>query len=381
MSIRRLIVEIDPSTINVTEFCAQHGVSTWFFYDLRRRHAAEGDTALEPRSRAPRRVANKTPDDVEDAIVAERKRLVDAGLDAGAESIRFWLRDLPRLPSTSTIWRILVDRGFIVPEPRKAPKGSGRRFQADRANECWQIDDTSWALADGTGVKIFNTLDDCSRLAAACKAMWTCTGASSLDALAAAAQTFGWPERVQSDNAKAFREIVAEALAELGVDTRHSRPSHPQTNGKVERFHQTQKRWLAKQPPAATLDDLQAQLDWFRDFYNHQRPHRSLDRATPAHTWTLTPKAGPADRPLGLPTTIHTGTVTENGTLNAGHRYKISLGAAYRHQRALTVITGRHCHVFIDGRLVRRLTLDPTRWFQPLYDRPGHPGHNPRPLP
>ena len=87
MSLRRLIAELDTSTVNVTEFCRQHGISTWFFWELRRRFAAEGEAGLEPRSRAAHRVANKTPASVEDLIVAKRKELTDAGLDAGAGSI------------------------------------------------------------------------------------------------------------------------------------------------------------------------------------------------------------------------------------------------------------------------------------------------------
>ena len=87
MGLRRLVIEVDPSTLNVTEFCRVHGISTWFFYDLRRRHRAEGDVVLEPRSCAPKRVANRTPVMVEDAIVAKRKELVDAGLDAGPGTI------------------------------------------------------------------------------------------------------------------------------------------------------------------------------------------------------------------------------------------------------------------------------------------------------
>src|SRR3954469_2282624 len=120
MSLRRSIVELDPVGFNVTQFCAEHGVSTWFFWDLRRRFAEGGLEAIEPRSRAPHTVANKTPIEIEDAIVAKRKEPLDAGLDAGAESIAFYLRDLPGLPSVSTIWRRLKDRGFIVADPTKA---------------------------------------------------------------------------------------------------------------------------------------------------------------------------------------------------------------------------------------------------------------------
>src|SRR3712207_74736 len=124
MSLRRAIVEADTSTLNVTAFCSTHGISTWFFWDLRRRFRCEGDAVLEPKSRAPRRVLNKTPVSVEDAIVAKRKALADAGLDAGAATIAWHLRTMAGLPSESTIWRILKQRGFITPQPAKAPRAA-----------------------------------------------------------------------------------------------------------------------------------------------------------------------------------------------------------------------------------------------------------------
>ena len=107
MSVRRAIVEVDASTVNVSEFCRLHGVSRWTFYEVRARHAAEGEAALEPRSRAPLRVANRTGADVEDLVVAARKRLADDGLDCGAATIRFHLLAAGvRSPSESTVWRI-----------------------------------------------------------------------------------------------------------------------------------------------------------------------------------------------------------------------------------------------------------------------------------
>jgi hypothetical protein len=151
MSLRRAIVEADTRELNVTEFCRLHGVSTWFFWDLRRRYAVEGEAALTPKSRAPHHPAGRTPTNVEDAIVAKRKELDDAGLDCGPASIAFHLRDLAGVPSESTIWRILTARGLITPQPAKAPKHSGRSYTAERANECWALDDWDWALADGTG--------------------------------------------------------------------------------------------------------------------------------------------------------------------------------------------------------------------------------------
>jgi transposase InsO family protein len=372
MAVRRLIVDMDPSTVNVTEFCRLHGISTFFYWNLRRRFATEGESALEPRSRAAHTIANRTPIAVEDAIVAKRKELGDAGLDAGPASIAFHLRHLEGLPSESTIWRILKARGFITPDPSKAPKRSGRRFTAERANDCWQLDDTNWELADGTPVKILNVVDDHSRLLVASAALESCTGAAALSVLAPAATVLGWPARFLSDNAKAFRFVLADALGAMGIAHGHTRPYHPQTNGKVERFHQTLKRWLAKQPPAATIDELQAQLDMFRHLYNHQRPHRGINRGFPAETWTAAHKNGPADRPLGLRSSFYRSAV-HGGCIRLGSRHRVSVGAAHNGLYTLTIVTGTACHVFADGRLIRKLTLNPNQHTQPLYTRPGRP--------
>jgi transposase InsO family protein len=380
-----MIVEVCLDGLNVREFCRSHGVSTWFFYDLRRRYQAEGEAALAVRSKAAKRVANRTASEVEEMIVALRKQLGEDGLDCGAATIRFHLgqaRGDPagqRTPSEATIWRVLRRRGFIVAQPHKASKHSHRRFAAARANECWQIDDTSWALEDGTEVKIINVIDDATRLVVAAQAVRTCTGAAALEAVLSGAGRWGLPERMLSDNGPSFRETLAQALGQLGVGYRHSRPHHPQTCGKVERFHQTLKKFLAAQPAAPTLDDLQAQIDRFVAYYNQQRPHRGIGRRIPAQAWADTPKSGPADRPLGTPTAIYHSRATADGVISAGSHHPagagrrnllINLGRAHAHQPTTTVITGTACHVFSHGRLVRQLTLDPTRRYQPLTSPP-----------
>ena len=132
MSLRRAIAEADPSELNVAEFCRSHGVSTWFFWNLRRRYAAEGEAALTPKSRAPHHPGGRTGVEVEDVIVAKRKDLDAAGLDCGPASIAFHLREVPGVPSESTIWRILKARGQIVAQPAKAPRHSGRSYTAER---------------------------------------------------------------------------------------------------------------------------------------------------------------------------------------------------------------------------------------------------------
>ena len=223
------------------------------------------------------------------------------------------------------------------------------------------------SFPDGTEVKILNVIDDHSRLLVASTAMTTCTGAAALAVVADAAATLGWPARFQSDNASIFRHVLADALRPLGVAAAHSRPQHPQTNGKVERFHQTEHKWLAAHEPVDTIADLQTLLDLFRHYYNHHRRHRGIGRHVPADVWTNAPKAGPADRPLRPPSTVHRARVI-NGVVGI-YSYAITVGTVHTGNDTLTVITGTTCHVFIDGRLVRQLTLDPTRRVQPLHTR------------
>lgn len=376
MSVRRAIAEADVASMNVSAFCRDHGISRDRFYAIRRRYEAEGEAGLEPRSRAPHRVANRTSDDVEDQIVRLRKDLVELGVDAGPATIGYHLAGVldPRasVPSEATIWRILSRRGFIVADPAKSPKKTYRSFAAERANECWQIDDTGWELADGTEVKIVDVLDDCTRTCVASQAVASCTGTEALDAMATGAARWGWPERFLSDNARAFRHTLARSLGELGIDAGHSRIYHPQTCGKVERFHQTLKKWLTARPAATTIAELQTHIDAFVDYYNHQRPHRGINRQIPAQLWATTPRSGPAGHPITTPTRISTNTVS-SGAVQPFADVVISLGAAHNGHQATTIITGTQAHVFINGHLVRTLTIDPTRKRQPLYPRPGRP--------
>jgi transposase InsO family protein len=285
-------------------------------------------------------------------------------------------------PSESTIWRLLKERGVIEPQPAKAPKPTWRSFAAVRANECWQIDSTHWSLADDTPVEIIDIVDDCSRLAIRSAAVLSCTAATAWDAMLAGATRWGWPMRVLSDNGSAFRGDTQHGgggievnLVALGIPMRHSRPYHPQTCGKVERFHQTLKRFLTVQFRPENLVELQDQLDAFVARYNHNRPHRSLGRRTPLEVWNTTPHAGPETHSLDTPTRVLTHTVA-NTQLWVDNHCRIALGTRYNGQTATAVVTGHHAHVFINGKLIRELTIDPTRTYQPIYDRPGHP---PRP--
>jgi transposase InsO family protein len=364
----------------IGELAAAHGVHRSWLYKLLARYRREGDAGLEPRSRRPHHSPTRIADRHEDAIVAVRKQLLDAGLDAGAETIRFHLANRDgQTPSTSTIWRVLKARGFVTPQPHKRPKSSYVRFEADLPNECWQADVTHVTVADGAHFEVLNIIDDHSRVCVESRAFVTTRSPDVVRALHRAAATWGYPETFLTDNGAIFtssmrgndRGAIEPELLSLGIRAKHSRPYHPQTCGKVERFHQTLKRYLAKQELAASKKQLQAQLDTFVELYNNDRPHRALSRRTPATAFTARERAHPTGPRIDAAgyrvrhDKIHTNgavTLRYNGRL-----HHIGIGSAYRGWRIVMLIAGRDIRILsLDGTQLRRLTLDPTRDYQPM---------------
>jgi transposase InsO family protein len=361
------------------EVARDYGVSRRWVHELVKRFQAEGEAGLAPRSRRPLRSPHQISGELEEQIVALRKELADQGLDAGAHTISFHLeRRHGSSPAVSTIWRILTRRGFVSPQPQKRPKSSFIRFEAEMPNERWQADVTHWELADGTGWEILNIIDDHSRLCVASDSRAVTKGADVVASFHGAFGAHGFPASVLTDNAAVFaggprgggRCAIEVELDELGIAPKHSSPYHPQTCGKVERFHQTQKRWLAKQPRARDPRELQGQLDRFRDCYNTVRPHRALHRRTPLEAFEARPKATP-NRP-GLVVPVHY-RVRRDRVDSAGKitlRYKsrllhIGLGRRHARRRVLILVADLHVRVLTeDGDLIRDLTLDPTRTYQ-----------------
>jgi hypothetical protein len=258
-----------------------------------------------------------------------------------------------------------------------------RRFEASAPNELWQIDGTDWMLADGTPVKIINLIDDCSRYVPASDAAPGETSEAAWNAFSHGVGEVGMPTGCLSDNGLAFSgrlrgfEVDFEIrLREAGVHAITSRPYHPQTCGKVERFQQTLKKWLRHQPLPRTLEELQAQLDWFRNYYNHQRPHRAIGRVTPWERFCASSRLAPNGEPLTGAVRRVELTVTAVGTAETG-RWAIGLGANFAGRPAQVFIDGTHANVFVDGSLVRHLELDNTRRYQPSGRKPGRRAHNP----
>lgn len=173
MGLARYVVEaVILEGRSYREVARAHGVSKSWVGKMVSRFLEGGYEALTPRSRAPSHTPNRTPPEVEDAIVRIRRDLTSAGFDAGAQTIHVHLagEGLEHVPSVSTIWRVLKRRGFVTPQPHKRPRSSWVRFEAALPNERWQSDVTHWRLASGRDVEILNFLDDHSRLIVASEA-------------------------------------------------------------------------------------------------------------------------------------------------------------------------------------------------------------------
>ena len=290
-----------------TQLARDHQISRSWIYQLLERFKAGGYEALEPRSRRPRSCSRQAAPELQAEVLRLRTELVEAGHDGGPQTILHYLAErVEALPSASTVWRVLKRPGLITPQPHKRPRSSFIRFEAKLPNETWQVDATPWRLADGTPVEILNWLDDRSRVALASSCFPSVKARDVARSFRSASKRFGLPASVLSDNAAVFtgrqggKVILELELERLGIVFKHSTPNHPQTCGKVERFHQTLKRFLGKQTPAESLAELQFQLDAFCDYYNNVRPHRALNRQTPMSVFGALIKARPSASPAAV---------------------------------------------------------------------------------
>ena len=366
---------------NVSEWCRVNGVDRRTFYRHRARAREEGQ--WQPRSRRPKTIPHATPDPVVAEIVRLRGQLAP---DNGADYIRDALTTLAveqnwacttgwRVPSRATINRILSRHGLLETNPRKRPRSSWRRFSYARPRDCYQIDATETRLADGTTAVVFDVLDDHSRMLVASRAARGETSAAAVEAITAAFTAYGVPGIVLSDNGGAFtarhRDNAGPTRFELAVTAAgarliHSSPYHPQTCGKVERHHQTLKKWLAHQPAPATLAELQALLDTHQTHYNTLRGHSALARRTPRHVWDHAEHhGGPHHPPAQTDATVHYLTADRRGVVQIGRKLRFRAGPEHA-GNPITVIRDldRVTAYTSDGNPIGYIHLDHTKTYQ-----------------
>lgn len=354
----------------------KYGVSPAWVCELVRRFRAGGVEALEPRSKRPLSNPRAVSPAMEERIIELRKELRDLGADAGADTIATHLqREGVATPSLSTIQRVLTRRGFVTPAPKKRPKSSYIRFEADLPNECWQSDMTHWQLRDDVGVEILTFLDDHSRLVLSARAYPSVTGANVRALFAQTAQHYGTPASVLTDNGAIFnanarggRSGFESDLLAAGVLYKHSRPYHPQTQGKVERWHRTLKGFL-EQRPCATLGELQRALDDIGSYYNDVRPHRGVGRRTPRVAYEARAKARAHTLIYQPHWRIRTDRVDQRGHVTLRYLGKLrhlNVGWKYRGEVVkLYVLDDLVTFATEDGEFIGETRIDPDRDYQP----------------
>jgi transposase InsO family protein len=378
-----------------SEVAQRYGVHRAWVYKLKARYEAEGEAALEPRSRRPKSTPSATPAATVELVLRLRKQLTEAGLDAGADTIGWHLHHRHHSElSRATINRILARAGAVTPDPSKRPKSSYTRFQADQPNECWQADFTHYRLTNpdgtpGADVEVISWLDDHSRYALHVSAHARVTASMVLATFRETAAQHGYPASTLTDNGMVYtvrfaggrggRTMLEVELRRLNIVQKNSRPNHPTTCGKVERFQQTLKKWLRAQPTQpATIDQLQTLLDRFRDEYNQRRPHRSLPHhATPAAAYGARPKATPgADRTADTHDRIRHDKIDKSGTVTlrvAGQLRHIGVGRTHAGTHVILLVQDLNIRIVntATGELLRDLIIDPRRDYQPTGRPPG----------
>lgn len=369
-----IVLSVVQQGLSSSQAAEKFGVSRRWVNKLLVKYHSGGLKAVQPLSKKPNTSPKRTSQAMEDRIVKLRLELTEAGFDAGPASIAARLRMAKKKPpAISTIRRILHKHQLIVPQPKKRPRSSYIRFEAQQPNETWQSDFTHWKLADGTDVEILNFLDDHSRFLLGCRAYIPVTGRNVVDLFMELVVEFDPPQSTLTDNGRVFtarfgngRNQFEYKLADLGILQKNSSPNHPQTQGKVERFHQTLKLHLAQKPRATSVWMLQQQLDYFRDRYNNDRPHKSLNGKTPAHAYTARPKASPGDLSSFDHNRERFDRVDKTGKVTlrrAGQLHHVGVGRAHT-GKAITMMTTETHVTVIDqatGEHLSENRIDPNR--------------------
>lgn len=288
--LRREFIEAARSCGNFSSLCREFGISRKTGYKWMARET--NSEALSDRSRRPKVVANKTAAETELRILEERRR--NPGW--GAKKIKYALEsDGFNMPCAKTVNNILNRYGCIDKE--EAMKHQAFiRFEKAFCNEMWQTDfKGEFKMRDGNYCYPLNIFDDCSRYSIKTKPA-TSTANLVLPTFKEAFCEFGMPNSVLSDNGAQFAGFrqgytqFEKWLMNHDVLPIHGRIKHPQTQGKIERFHRAMNQELLKHYTPANIQDAERVFDAWRDSYNNRRPHEALGMKCPADVYV------PSDR-------------------------------------------------------------------------------------
>jgi transposase InsO family protein len=330
---REFVALVEGGSLPFAELCRRFGISRKTGYKIWRRYQAEGVAGLADRSRRPKTSPRRTDAATEQRILAVRDQPEAWG---GRKIAAIAAREgWPVVPAPSTVTHVLHRHGRIDP-PAPGAGGRWRRFEHAAPNDLWQMDFMGHFPTGAGPCHALTVLDDHARYNLVLEA---CAGTARVPVQEALERTFrrhGLPHCINTDHGQPWGSPKAGALGSLsaldvwlirlGIRMSRSRPAHPQTNGKDERFHRTLQRELTAHRHFPDLPATQCAFDDWRDRYNQYRPHEALDMAVPAERYRPSPIAFPETlAPIEYPTGDTVVTVGSNGWMRfAGQRYRVS---------------------------------------------------------
>ena len=334
MSLRQefLFLASQPGS-NFSQLCQRFGISRKTGYKWRQRYQESGAPGLVDRSRRPRHSPGRTDPAVEQQVLAIRDQY-----GWGARKIKWCLqRDEQTALARSTAHSILQRHGRVLPQPHSVA-GSYQRFEHERPNQLWQMDFKGhFALGNGERCHALTVLDDHSRYSLCLQACRNEQTGTVKEHLTATFRRYGLPERMLMDNGSPWGNDLEHRytpltvwLLLLGIGVSHSRPYHPQTQGKDERFHRSLKVEVLGQRIFGDFEPMQIRFEEWRYCYNHVRPHEALDMNVPASRYQVSQRSFPEQLPpLEYGAIDQVRKVQIDGSISFRHR-EFRVGKAFR---------------------------------------------------
>ena len=362
----RFVVAASRQEKPLTELCAEFGISRPTGYVWLERYRAQGVDGIAERSRRPHRSPRQTAAEREQQVVQMRLRYPDWG----ARKLQVLLEREGLNLTASTIHRVLLRYGLVRDEDQRRP--APRRFEREAPNQLWQMDfkgPRRWPQAVGP----LSVLDDHSRYLVALAALGSTHAAPVQQQLIEAFQRCGLPEAMLMDHGTPWwstkspsgRTHLSLWLMRQGIRLYWSGVRHPQTQGKVERFHGALQRALERRGPRP--EAAQPWLDDFRWEHNHVRPHQALNMQTPASRWQPSPRPYCANPPRWeYPQGAWVLKIDSQGKLDLrGRKWRISKALAGQYVHILPV--EHRLLVFFCSTLLRE--IDPANQRSTIVER------------
>ena len=315
------------------------GISRPTAYKWRKRYEREGLPGLFEHTRKPRRTANKTPERIEEEIIALRHKPPRWG----SPKLLVLLEDrFPRevLPKVSTV-NLILKRNELVATRKGHRKVEAVHpvFDPKKSNEVWSADfKGKFRLGNGRYCYPLTIADSYSRYVFAAKGLYATNGVNTKPVFIEVFRKYGLPEQIHTDNGAPFASVNALGrlsklsvwFMELGIEPVFSDPAHPEQNGRHERMHRELKGEATK-PPGYSLQRQQTQLNAFVREYNELRPHDALGLRTPSAVHEISLKEYPEKIvEWEYPKEYTVRYVTKNGAFRAGAAHWIFVSTALR---------------------------------------------------